>query len=258
MYVRASICILVASIAPFAFAENPVEQLLLATYKLDNESSTATGTVICVDSDAANRQCVVLTADHVLSKMRGDGCTLVSRTAVAAGFQREEIRIPIRSEGRMLWKKHPHFDLAVLPLPKSVTINSLPLTSLATAAQMTDVHPGDNVRIAVFPERSEANGAGFPLLRHGSLASFPLIPVHPHPRFLIDTTSWSGDSGGPVMHHSLRSAEDGPLIIGVVTGMRSITDTTKESRFVERRTHYPLGITEALHATFAREIIDQL
>ncbi len=258
MYVRTSICFLLACFTTSAFAAHPAEQLLLATYKLDNESSTATGTVICLDSDSENRQCVVLTADHVLSKMRGDSCTLVSRRPVAAGYQREEIRIPIRREGRILWKKHPHFDLAVLPLPESVIVNSLPFSSLATEGQLTGVHPGDSVRLAVFPERSEANGAGFPLLRHGSLASYPLIPVHPHPSFLIDTTSWSGDSGGPVMHHSLRSDEGGPLLIGIVTGMRSITDTIKESRFVERRTHYPLGITEALHATFAREIIDQL
>jgi hypothetical protein len=39
--------------------------------------------------------------------------------------------------------------------------------------------------------------------------------------------------------------------------MRNITETVRESRFVERRTNYPLGITEALHASLARELIEQ-
>ena len=34
-----------------------------------------------------------------------------------------------------------------------------------------------------------------------------------------------------------------------------ITDTDKESRFVERRTNYPLGVSEILHAIFARDLI---
>ena len=258
MTIRAFIYLFLACLTASAYAENATEQLLLATYKIDNESSAATGTVICIDSTGENRQCVVITADHVLSQMRGDSCSLVSRTPVAAGYQRHEIRIPIRREGLALWTKHARFDLAVLPLPESITVTSLPLASLATEAQLTHVHPGDDVRLAVFPERSEANGAGFPLFRHGSLASYPFIPVQPHPRFLIDTTSWSGDSGGPVMHQSLRSADGGPMLLGIVTGMRNITDTVKESRFAERRTHYPLGITEALHAVLAREVIDQI
>jgi hypothetical protein len=39
--------------------------------------------------------------------------------------------------------------------------------------------------------------------------------------------------------------------------MRNITDTVKESRFVERKTNYPLGISEVLHAVLARELIQQ-
>jgi hypothetical protein len=82
-----------------------------------------------------------------------------------------------------------------------------------------------------------------------------LTPIKPHPFFLVDTTAWSGDSGGPVMHASLRSPGGSPLVIGIVAGMRNITDTVKESRFVERKTHYPLGISEVLHVAFARELI---
>ena len=35
--------------------------------------------------------------------------------------------------------------------------------------------------------------------------------------------------------------------------MRNVTDTRKESRFVESRTHYPLGITESLQVVLVRD-----
>ncbi len=90
------------------------------------------------------------------------------------------------------------------------------------------------------------------------IASFPLVPIKPYPAFLVDTTSWPGDSGGPVMHQSLRSPGEGPVMIGIVRGMRNIVDATKESRFVERRTQFPLGVSEVLHAALARQLISEM
>lgn len=241
-----------------ARGDEAAEQLVLATYKLANDASTASGLVIGFEAADGETQSVVVTAHHVLDQMAGDACLLVSRSLHDSGmYERKDIRIPIRESGNPLWSKHQHHDLAVLPLPKGINVESIPLDSLATEEQLAEVRVGDAVRLAVFPERSEANGAGFPVLRGGSIASFPLLPVKLHPMFIVDTTAWTGDSGGPVIHLSHRSPSGGPLVIGIVRGMRSVTDMVKDSRFVERRTHYPLGISEVLHATLLRELIDQ-
>jgi hypothetical protein len=57
------------------------------------------------------------------------------------------------------------------------------LPRLATDLLATDrelkkfrVHPGDTVAFLGYPHRVEANEAGFPVLRSGAIASFPLIP----------------------------------------------------------------------------------
>jgi hypothetical protein len=236
--------------------DEAAEQLVLATYKLANDASTATGVVIrCETSGDQNRR-FLATGHHVFEQMSGDACVLVSRKARDDGaFQRQEIRIAVRKDGQPLWIKHPVHDLAILPLPDQVQVNSLPLDCLATEDQISNAHVGDAVRLAVFPERSEANGAGFPVLRGGSIAGYPLVPVASHPAFLVDTTSWKGDSGGPVMHATARAPGGGPLVLGIVHGMRQITDTVQESRFVQRTTHYPLGISEVLHAGFLRALI---
>lgn len=241
---------------PPARSDQAAEKLVLATYKLANEASTASGMVVRRQTEDGKAQCFLLTAHHVFEQMKGDSCLLVSRTCREGGtFQRQDIQVPIRENGNPSWKKHADHDLAVILLPDSINVEALPFDSLATEELLAEVRVGDAVRLAVFPERVEANGAGFPILRGGSIASYPLVPVKSHPTFLIDTTSWTGDSGGPVIHESLRSPSGGPLVVGIVRAMRNITDTVKESRFVERRTHFPLGISEALHATLARELI---
>ena len=249
-----ALCILLP--LPLARSDEAAEQLVLATYKLANQSSTASGTVVRYESEEGPSQSFVVTAHHVFDQMRGDSCVLVSRNPRDDGqYQRQEIQVSVRKAGRPLWREHAKHDLAVLPLPSDVNVKGLPFDSLVTAEQLAEVHVGDGVRLAVFPERAEANNAGFPILRSGSIASFPVISVKHHPIFLVDTTAWTGDSGGPVIHGSLRSPSGGPLLVGIVRGMRSVTDTVKESRFAERRTHYPLGISEVLHAAMVRELI---
>jgi len=241
---------------PVSRGDEAAEKLTLATYKLANGSSTATGTVYQREKDGKTQRFLV-TASHVLEAMSGDSFNLVSRTQREDKvFLRGEISVPLRKDGNVLWKKHAEQDVAVMLLPESVEVEALPVDCLATEEWLEQVHVGDAVRLAVFPERSEANPAGFPVLRGGVIASHPLVPVKPHPMFLIDTTAWPGDSGGPVSHASLRSPSGGPLVIGIIRGMRNIIDTVKESRFVERKTQYPLGISEALHAAFAREVIE--
>jgi len=259
---RAIMALAIASLAvPLSAAkcDEAAETLVLATYKLQNESSTATGLAVRFETSNGQIRRVLVTANHVLQQMSGDHCVLVSRIRHNDDtFVRQEITIPIRDAGRPVWKKHGKHDLGVLPLPAAIEIETVPFDSLVTDEQLAKVHTGDAVRLAVFPERSEANRAGFPVLRGGFVASYPVVPAALHPAFLVDTTAWTGDSGGPVMHANLPSPSGGPLVIGVVRGMRNITDTVKESRFVERRTHYPLGISEVLHARFVRDVILEL
>ncbi len=243
---------------PLVRGDEAAEKLVLATYKLSNEASTATGTVYRRETKEGKTERFLVTAGHVFEGMKGDTCNLVSRTLRDDGlYLRHEIEVPVRQNGEPLWKKHTDQDLAALLLPESVLVESLPLDSLATEERMKEVGVGDAVRLSVFPERSEANPAGLPILRGGVLASHPLVPVKPHPAFLVDTNAWTGDSGGAVIHGSLRSASGGPLVIGLVRGMRSIVDTAKESRFVERKTQYPLGISEVLQAALVRDLIGE-
>ena len=60
------------------------------------------------------------------------------------------------------------------------------------------VGAGDQMMALGFPRGLSANPAGFPILRSGRVASFPLAPAAAFPTFLLDFTVFPGNSGGPV------------------------------------------------------------
>ncbi len=240
-----------------ACGDEAAENLMLATYKLANESSTATGIAVHRVNNGSFQRFVV-TANHVLEQMKGDSCILVSRLREESGiYRRNEIQIAIRADGKPLWKGDKANDVAALPLPSEVSVVTVPYECLATEQAMEGVRAGDQVVAAVFPERTEANNAGFPILRGGTIASYPLRPINSHATFLVDANTWKGDSGSAVAHRSIHHQEQWPLIIGVTRGMQNITDSVNESRFVLRRTDYPLGVSVVGQAAFARRLIEQ-
>ena len=49
-----------------------------------------------------------------------------------------------------------------------------------------------------FPRGLAANAAGFPILRSGRVASYPIAPAKIFPTFLLDFSVFPGNSGGPV------------------------------------------------------------
>ncbi len=61
-----------------------------------------------------------------------------------------------------------------------------------------------------FPRGLSANSAGFPILRSGRVASYPLSPAKVFPTFLLDFSVFPGNSGGPVFVS--RALKTGPLV----------------------------------------------
>ncbi|HEX2801611.1 MAG TPA: serine protease, partial [Phenylobacterium sp.] len=60
------------------------------------------------------------------------------------------------------------------------------------------VGAGDEMMALGFPRGLAANPAGFPILRSGRVASFPVAPARIFPTFLLDFAVFPGNSGGPV------------------------------------------------------------
>ena len=105
-------------------------------------------------------------------------------------------------EGRPLWSRHPTQDIAAITIraPAEFAKAAIPLKWLAEDGSFAarGVRPGDEMMALGFPRGLSSNRAGFPILRWGRVASYPLGPVQNFPTFLLDFRVFDGNSGGPV------------------------------------------------------------
>jgi len=198
---------------------------------------------------------VMVTAAHVLQDISGDEAVLWLRRKKADGtFESLEHRLRIRSKGAPLWTQPPGTDVAVMyaPLPNEAHVVLLSKDLLATDQMMTqyEVHPGDELLSLGFPFGLAANDAGFPILRSGKIASYPLVPAKRYPTFLYDFQVYEGNSGGPVYYTGSRayggkSAQPVNFIAGLVSQHAAIDGQR-------------LQLAAVVPAQFIREAIDSL
>lgn len=149
------------------------------------------------------------------------------------------IRLPypvqIRNKGIPLWTRHPEVDVAAMrvKLPKDADVKLISTNLLGTDSilEQFQVHPGDQLLLLGFPYGAEANDAGFPILRSGRIASYPLTPTRKIRTFLLDFEVFRGNSGGPVLFYAENRFYAGGVhlgttqfIIGVVSEEKGVTD----------------------------------
>lgn len=228
---------MVAEAPPAASRQAPAWDLtvglIAATIQIDqplNAGTRTVGTAFLVEApDARGRpRTVLVTAAHVLDRMPQDEARAGWRVAAADGSWRFDPQpLRIRDRGRPLWTKHPERDIAVMAVsaPPEFARAALPLDWLAGPDELDDlgVGPGDELMALGFPRGLSANRAGFPILRVGRVASWPLTPISAFPTFLLDFRVFAGNSGGPVFWTRQARRRDGapepdhPFIAGVLT-----------------------------------------
>jgi hypothetical protein len=254
-----------------AWANGPdaVAKMIDATFKVVNPKSNATAFLIaCPGEDGPDSQRTVLTtAAHVFENMVGDECRIVLREKQDDGtFARKEQNLKIRSDRKPLWKKHADVDVAAMEVtvPATFSAAALPFDQLADAKAIAsgDLRTGDKVASLGYPAQLESTPAGFPVLRRGVVASHPLAPVNALKTFLVDCSTFGGDSGGPVFlgqraAHADNLAKQQPVVVGMVLGQHRQTDKVTLP-FEERTTHHPLGLAIVVHSHFIRETIELL
>ncbi|MFO0926801.1 MAG: serine protease [Gemmataceae bacterium] len=208
-------------------AADPAEDAVRATCRITRGPVSGTAFFVAVDG-ADGRKTLLVTAAHVLEQLKGPDAVLVLRATDRDGNPvRREVPVPLVDGKRPRWVRHAEVDVAALPvtLPDGVDVKPLPYRQIADAKGAAERRPrvGQDVYIPCYPAQLEANPAGWPVLRKGAIASYPLTPLTAARTFLVDYSHFGGESGAPVV------AADGkePMLVGVVFAMqRQTTKTT--------------------------------
>lgn len=249
-----------------ARAEDFDTAMMRSTVKLRHDKSTATGFVLrqARPADRGGARSILITAKHVFEKTAGDETSLVYRVREAEGiFKKESVSLPIRKDGQTLWMQHASEDVAalVVSLPENADLAEISTDVLASDDQLRrqNIHPGQTVALLGYPHRTEANDAGFPILRTGAIASYPLVPSSVNRTFLLNANTFEGDSGGPIYlaGSSSGTERETGLILGLMHGQRFL-DEEMVMIYGTSKVRHRLGLGIVVQAAFIRETIERL
>jgi hypothetical protein len=205
--------------------------LIKATVQLEQptaagQRTVGTGFLISARNADGSPRTILITANHVFADMKGPQVRIGYRTANPDGsWTYTPQPLPIRNAaGAPLWTAHPSRDVAAITIkaPPEFARAAIPMNYLATEQDFASqrLSPGDELFALGFPEGLAANTAGFPILRSGRIASYPVSPAV-SPTFLMDFAVFPGNSGGPVFTtRGLQPAsitDVRPMIAGILT-----------------------------------------
>jgi V8-like Glu-specific endopeptidase len=184
-------------------------QLIQATVQLeqplgDGTRTVGTGFLISAPTPDGQPRTVLVTANHVFEKMPGANARIGYRVSNPDGswsYSPQPLRIR-DGQGHELWTHHPSRDVAAIAItaPPAFAKAAIPADYLANDDTFSkyQVETGDEMMALGFPRGLSANQAGFPILRSGRVASYPIAPAKIFPTFLLDFSVFPGNSGGPV------------------------------------------------------------
>jgi hypothetical protein len=228
-------------------------------------SAVSSGTGFIVgkgSSDGQTSYFVLVTAAHVFEEILGDIATINVRQKNPDGsYSTSAWNFSLRSNGVNLFVKHPSVDVAAtyVQLPEAYTtivhVAELLLTNDDDLSKY-EIHPGDELFCLGYP-LGASGPSGFPILRSGKIASYPLIPTKIHKTWWFDFRVFNGNSGGPVYlidqsrnyGNNIKLGEKLQIMIGLVTQQVS-ADQGQGPRELQ------LGVV--IPAPFIRETMDLL
>lgn len=264
-------CALLELASSFAHAQDLSTDLMNSTVKVSHDKAVAAAFLLSrpTPDNPQTNEFVLVTAAHVLEGSTGESINLVFRRQVGDGiYKKVPTKLFIRKQGKGLWTRHPAADIAVMPIipPAGCEVAKISVDLLATdeTLKKNGVHPGDTVHMLGYPHRIESSEAGFPVLRSGAVASFPLTPTKTYKTFLASINSFEGDSGGPVyMAESNRSTGDKNqngevrLILGLVSGQHFIDEEAKLV-YEAVKVRHRLGLAIVVPAALIKETIEMV
>lgn len=246
--------------------------LMRSTFKIVGQNNSS-GTIFILGRPTFNGQHinVLVTANHVLQDISDDNAQVFLRQKVGDHYEKFTFSIKIRENGQNLWVNHPKADVAAMyiALPKNadILIASTDLLANDDILKKYEIYPGRELKVLGYPFGIESSNSGFPILRTGCIASFPLTPSVEQKTFLMDFDVFGGNSGGPVYFHDpdwhkrrsgiVTSPVEVQMVLGLVSKQKIVKEKVN-SYMQETTRNHQVGLAEIVHASLIRETIELL
>lgn len=241
-----------------------------STFKLQGEGSKGTAFIIGRPSkkEPEKGYYVLVTAAHVLDNIRGDKAQITLRKKKKDGaWEKVPHTIKIHHNNKPLWIRHDEVDVAAMyiRLPKNVNIPLLTIDFLVDdkGLEQFDIHPGDELICLGYPLGAEGP-AGFPILRSGKIASYPLLPTKQMKTFLYSFEIFEGNSGGPVYFVESGRTYKGSMhvatiqfVAGLISEQYFVTEKIVSLR-EKKEVKHALSLAVVVHASLIKETIEKL
>ncbi len=208
----------------------------------------------------ANRNLrVLVTANSVLESIKSDTATLHGRRARNTSFELAPANLTIRAEGKELWTRHeghPGIALLVFELPARMDEGGLVADQFLTdeVLKACEIQPGETFASLGFPQFSSANAFEFPLLRTGSLASYPVSRDEGGATCLLNLEVLPGSAGSPVYLRKDNPVYGGTVHPGTLEGVLGMVVEPAASASGGA----PLKMAVVVHASILKEALDAL
>jgi hypothetical protein len=198
---------------------------LIAGQKKNEPTQAVFGTVFIMGIPIPNNpgvgQTVLVTADHVLDDIGTDEAVMLVRRKNADGsYATFDHHIRIREQGKPLYVHHKTADVAAMyiDLPNDVPVSVPPPDFLVDDKRVEDIdlHPGDEAFCLGFPLAASSPG-GFPILRTGHIASYPLTPMRDVKAIYFDLFLDGANSGGPIYYYYTNRVINKTMNLGSVS-----------------------------------------
>ena len=231
----------------------PVERVHGTGFVLSRPSKTNPGT----------RSTILVTANHVFEQLPGPSARLLLRRGDdSAGWKQSELEFTIRHGEQETWTRNEICDLAAtaiqIPSDCIPTVLTTDILLSEEAPLRVGFNPGDRIFCAGFP-LGFGSACGFPFLRTGTVASYPVLPIVRHPIFQISCEIYPGNSGGPVfiapsIEATGASGASGRVTCGIV-GM-VLRAQVKQEIAPEGMINHFFGIGNVIHAAVIKEFLE--
>lgn len=207
---------------------------------------------------------VLVTAAHVFEGFVGQKAVIILRKQKEDGsYEKVPYEFQIRdTASKPLWVRHADKDVDAaamyIYLPSAVKFALIPTQLLGDDAilEKFEIHPGDELASLGFPLGVQAPEGGFPILRSGKIASYPLIPAKRVKKFYFDFQVYEGNSGGPVYFVQSGRYYDGSHHLGET--IHFIIGLVSAQTISKLYNNQPVYLAEIVPAQFILETVNLL